>query len=101
MIERRQEIAMLKAIGFPPRSVTQMVLLENALAGLLAGAVSVIVVAVGLAALSRWVFTTKIGFSAGIAIIVLVIGALIAMLGAWLGSRRAVRLRPTEVLRNA
>lgn len=100
MIERRQEIAMLKAIGFPPRSVTQMVLLENALAGLLAGAVSVIVVAVGLAALSRWVFTTKIGFSAGIAITVLVIGALIAMLGAWLGSRRAVRLRPTEVLRN-
>ncbi|MBJ7608212.1 MAG: FtsX-like permease family protein [Candidatus Dormibacteraeota bacterium] len=100
MIERRQEIAMLKAIGFPPRSVTQMVLLENALAGLLAGAVSVIVVAVGLAALSRWVFTTQVGFSAGIAIAVLVIGALIAMLGAWLGSRRAVRLRPTEVLRN-
>ncbi|MDQ6747598.1 MAG: ABC transporter permease, partial [Candidatus Dormibacteraeota bacterium] len=101
MIERRREIAVMKAIGYSPRSVVAMVLLENAFSGLLAGSVSVVLVAVGLALLSHYTLITAITFSPGLATLVLFVAAAVAVVTAALASRRAVALRPTEVLRDA
>jgi putative ABC transport system permease protein len=100
VLERRRELAVLKSIGFTPRHVLGFVLLENALVGILAGAVSVILVAVGLALLSRYALQVSVNFDPVLAAGVVVAAAAMAMIIAYLSSRGPLRIRPVEAMRN-
>ncbi len=100
MLERRREIALLKAIGFTPGKVMQFVLVENALAGTLAGAVSVLAVVISLSVLSRIALDRAIGFDPVVAILVLLIAAALAVATSYAAARSPVRVRPLEALRN-
>lgn len=100
MMERRREIALFKAIGFGPGNVLRFVLVENALIGTLAGAVSVLAAAIGLALLSHFALQQAIGFDPVVAVIVLLIAAALAVVTAYLTARTPVRVRPLEALRN-
>jgi predicted lysophospholipase L1 biosynthesis ABC-type transport system permease subunit len=100
MLERRREIALFKAVGFSPRNVLQFVLVENALAGTLAGAVSVLMVVVTLGLISHFALTRAIGFDPVIAVLVLLGATVLAVTTAYLAARTAVRVRPLEALRN-
>jgi putative ABC transport system permease protein len=100
MLERRREIALFKAVGFGPRNVLQFVLVENALAGTLAGAVSVLMVVVTLGLISHFALTRAIGFDPVIAVLVLLGATVLAVTTAYLAARTAVRVRPLEALRN-
>jgi putative ABC transport system permease protein len=100
MLERRREIALLKAIGFGPGHVLRFVLLENALAGTLAGSMSVVTVASALSILSRIALDRQIGFDPGVATLVLILATLLAVGTAYLAARTPVRVRPIEALRN-
>jgi putative ABC transport system permease protein len=100
MLERRREIALFKAVGFGPRDVLRFVLVENALAGTLAGAVSVLMVVVTLGLISHFALTRAIGFDPVVAVLVLVGATILAVATAYLAARSAVRIRPLEALRN-
>jgi putative ABC transport system permease protein len=100
MLERRREIALLKAIGFGPRSVLQFVLVENALIGTLAGAVSVIAVVFALGLFSRLSLQRAIGFDPVVATLTLLLAAALAIVTAYITARGPVKIRPIEALRN-
>ena len=100
MLERRREIALYKAIGFGPGSVLRFVLVENALIGTLAGAVSVLATAIGLGILSHYALQQAIGFDPGVAVLVLAVATALAVTTAYLTARNPVRIRPLEALRN-
>jgi len=100
MLERRREIALYKAIGFAPANVVRFVLVENALAGLLAGSVSILLVVAALSLLSHFALQQAIGFDPLVATLVLLLAAALAVLTAYLAARAPVRIRPIEVLRN-
>jgi putative ABC transport system permease protein len=100
MLERRREIALFKAIGFSPNSVLQFVLVENALAGTLAGAVSVLGVVGALSILSRVALDQAIGFDPVVAALILVFAAVLAVATSYLAARAPINVRPIEVLRN-
>ncbi|MGH2443105.1 MAG: FtsX-like permease family protein, partial [Chloroflexota bacterium] len=100
MLERYREIALYKVIGFSPRSVLSFVLVENALAGTLAGGVSVGLVAAALAILSRTALQTTISFDPILAIYVVAGAMLLAIVTAYLLARGSVNVRPLDALRN-
>lgn len=100
MLERYREIAIYKAIGFQPGSVLRFVLLENALTGVIAGSVSVLLVAVALAALSHFALQTAIGFDPLLAVLVLAGASVLAVGVAYLSARSPIAIRPLEALRN-
>ncbi|GAC1470222.1 MAG: ABC transporter permease [Chloroflexota bacterium] len=100
MMERRREIALYKAIGFGPNSVLRFVLVENALVGTLAGAVSILAVALALALISHFALQQAIGFDPVVAVLVMVVATVLAIGTAYLTARTPVRIRPLEALRN-
>lgn len=100
MLERRREIALLKAIGFGPGSVLRFVLVENALAGTLAGALSVVGVVAALTVFSRLALDRAIGFDPVVATLVLLFATILAVATAYLAARGPIRVRPLEALRN-
>lgn len=100
LLERRREIALLKAIGYGPGRVMQFVLVENALSGVLAGAVSVLVLMAALGLLSHFALGTPVAFDPLVAVLVLVASAALAIVTAYLAARGPVKLRSLEVLRN-
>jgi ABC-type antimicrobial peptide transport system permease subunit len=100
MLERRREIALFKAIGFGPARVLQFVLLENAILGSLAGAVSVLIAAILLALISHFALQQAVGFDPTVAVLVLGLAIVLAVVTAYLTARRPLRIRPIEALRN-
>lgn len=100
MLERRREIAIYKAIGFGPGAVLRFVLIENALIGTLAGAVSILAVAIALGLISRAALRQAVGFDPLVATLVLLLATALAVLTAYLAARHPLRIRPIEALRN-
>lgn len=100
MLERRREIALYKAIGFGPESVLRFVLVENALIGTLAGAVSVLALAIALGLLSHFALQRAVGFDPVVAVVVLIVATALAVVTAYLTARTPIRIRPLEALRN-
>jgi len=100
MLERRREIALFKSVGFRNRSVLGFVLLENALIGTLAGALSVLGVAIALALISHFALRRAVGFDPAVAVMVLVFATGLAAAIAYVAARGPVGVRPIEALRN-
>lgn len=99
VMERREEIGLMKAIGATPRQIARLFLLEAALCGILGGAVG----ATGGLALARLigiqVFQAPIVPNPVTFPFVLGLAVLVALLGAALPTRRAARLDPVVTLR--
>ncbi len=99
VMERRQEIGLMKAIGAEPRQIARQFLLEAGLYGLLGGAVGA---GAGLA-LARLIGTRV--FQASVVPnpvtfpFVLGLSMLVALVGAAVPTRRAARLDPVATLR--
>jgi ABC-type antimicrobial peptide transport system permease subunit len=66
----------------------------------MAGAVSVLVVAIALGILSHFALQQAIGFDPWLAILVLVVATALAVATAYLAARAPIRVRPLEALRN-
>ena len=103
VVERRQQIGMLRAIGFPTELVSLSLLIEAAFVvglGVLCGTLLGIPLAYKL-------FTNEAGSSADVAFMVpwqiigtiLVSTVAVALLMTWLPSRQAGRIAPAEALR--
>jgi putative ABC transport system permease protein len=99
VMQRREEIGLMKAIGAEPHQIARQFLLEAALCGLLGGLMGV----TGGLALARLVGTQV--FQAPIAPhpvtlpVGLILALLVAVLGAALPTRRAARLDPVLTLK--
>ncbi|MFE4973196.1 ABC transporter permease [Kitasatospora sp. NPDC056651] len=103
--QRRQETAMLRAVGATPRQVRSLILGEAlvvALAAALSGCATGLAVA---PALASWLVdrgAAPSGFRAQPAVLPLLLaasgGLAVALLGAYTASRRAGRVRPVEAL---
>jgi putative ABC transport system permease protein len=104
VVERRQEIGMLRAIGFHRTVISRAFVIESAVIvviGVFAGAIS------GL--LLSWILMTGEEFSGGaeidflvpwnLIIITLVLAIAAALLMAWIPARQAARVLPAEALR--
>ncbi|MFE6056677.1 FtsX-like permease family protein [Kitasatospora sp. NPDC056446] len=103
--QRRQETAMLRAVGATPRQVRALVLGEAlvvAVAASLAGCTLGLAVAPAIAAWLVDQGAAPSGFHAEPAVLPLLLaasgGLLVALLGAYAASRRAGRVRPVEAL---
>jgi putative ABC transport system permease protein len=103
VVERRQQIGMLRAIGFPTELVSLSMLIEAAFVvgiGVLCGTVLGIPLAYNL-------FTNEAGSAADVSFVVpwqiigpiLVSTMAVALLMTWLPSRQAGRIAPAEALR--
>ncbi|MGF1426924.1 ABC transporter permease [Kitasatospora sp. LaBMicrA B282] len=103
--QRRQETAMLRAVGATPRQVRLLVLGE-ALVVALAAAVAGCLLGLAVApAIASWLIAkgaAPAGFQAQVAPVPLLLagagGLLVALLGAYTAARRAGRVRPVEAL---
>lgn len=99
MLERRRELGILKSVGYTSGSVLTEVLIENGVIGGLGAFLAMLLVALAMNLLGRFVFHTSFDIS-GLIVLVLILGAaLLAMVTAALVAYGAVRVRPLEVLR--
>jgi putative ABC transport system permease protein len=106
VVERRQQIGMLRALGFQRNTVSQAFVIESAIIvilGVLAGAVFGLILAYTL--MTSDDFTSGAPDSGGFIVpwgtmVVTLIGAVVAaLLMAWLPARQASRVVPAEALR--
>ncbi|MEO0559963.1 MAG: FtsX-like permease family protein [Bacteroidota bacterium] len=100
LVERRRELSVLKSIGYSARQVLQTVVLENALLGLIAGALGVGATVLSMVLLSNGADVEVTIYPSIVVILVLVsigLAAGSALLVAW----HPVRSRPLDVLRAA
>ena len=99
VLERRQEIGLMKALGAEPRQIARQFLLEAGVCGLMGGAVGA-AAGLGLARIiGTQVFGVPIAPNPVTVPFVLGLALLVALLGAALPTRRAARLDPVMTLR--
>lgn len=103
VLERTQEIGILRAVGWPPNRVIRMIIGEATLLSVAAAAVGVLTAALGLSLLT---LSPKVnGFiESRLSLLVIVKGLgitlLIGLLGGVYPAVRAARLLPTEAIRH-
>ncbi|MEM0964331.1 MAG: ABC transporter permease, partial [Bacteroidota bacterium] len=99
LVERRTELAVLKAVGYSSGRVLGLVAIETAIVGAFAGSVGAVgaVIAVQLVGAS---FDVNVSVAPGIAAAAAIGAALLAVATALVVASGAVRVRPLAVLRS-
>ena len=100
MVERQREMGILKAVGYSSRSVLAVILLENGLLGLLAGAGGVAATAGVIPILDRLQPALNMSFDPALALGMAALSVLLALAAAWSAAWGPTRARPLAVLRN-
>jgi ABC-type antimicrobial peptide transport system permease subunit len=96
VLERRRELALLRAVGYNTRRVSQMILAEAVL--LLAVGLGAGVLSAGLAIAPAW--TDGAGHGPGITLLMLILAvALAGLISSFFATRAAVRGRMLDALR--
>ncbi|GAA3241544.1 ABC transporter permease [Dactylosporangium siamense] len=113
VVQRRREVALLRAVGTTPRQVRRMVLTEAALVGTLGSAAGVVLGLGGARLLTRWLiglgisppwFDVRPALTPAVLVplaIALLTGVIVSLGGAATAAWRAGRVRPIEALREA
>ncbi|MER7754091.1 ABC transporter permease [Kitasatospora sp. NPDC097643] len=106
--QRRQEIAMLRAVGATPRQVVLLITGEAAVVALAAAVTGCLLALPGAPALAAWLVARGAapdGFTAhpaaGPMLLAAAVGLLVALLGAFTAALRAGRVRAVEALADA
>ncbi|MBB5940408.1 ABC transporter permease [Streptomyces zagrosensis] len=113
VIQRRREIALLRAVGATPKQVRKMVRNEALLVGILASAIGTVLGLFGAQLLADMLIDMdispswfEVGFSTHWTVLAplagaFLVGLMVALGGASASSRRAGNIRPIEALREA
>ncbi|MGH9482302.1 MAG: ABC transporter permease [Terriglobales bacterium] len=99
VLERREEIALMKAVGAQDRAIGALFFAEAALLGLGGGAVGYALGELLAVVIARQVLGHGIGWKPALAPLILALAALVALLGSWHPLRRAMRVDPAVALR--
>jgi putative ABC transport system permease protein len=104
VVERRQQIGMLRALGFQRNSVAQAFVIESAIVvilGVLSGAVLGLILAYQLMTSDDFTDGVSIDFSVPwlTIIVTLIVAIVAALMMAYLPARQAARVLPAEALR--
>ncbi|RJL32281.1 ABC transporter permease [Bailinhaonella thermotolerans] len=106
--QRRREFGLLRAVGATPRQIRRTVYGEALAVGLVAAPLGVALGALAAPVLGGLLVEAElqppsftVGFSPWPPIAAFLLGLVVALLGAWSGSRRAAGARPLEALREA
>lgn len=106
--QRTKEFALLRALGASRRQVTNSVVLEALLIGILGSLIGV-VVGGGLVVLIRLVLGAQgmdlpaggLGLSIPAVVVPLILGTLVTVISAWAPARRAGSIKPVEAMRSS
>lgn len=99
IVERRQEVGLMKALGAEPREIARLFLLEAGVAGLAGGGLGALVGAALARAIGVWVFGTPIVPHPLLLPAVLGVAVGIALLGVSVPLRGALRVAPALALK--
>jgi putative ABC transport system permease protein len=99
MVQRRRELAVLKAVGFSRGRVLRLIALEHGFLGLLGGASGLAAAWAALQVINRLQPRAEISMDPLVAVSVGLIAIGLAIVSAALSAQRAVRSRPLAVLR--
>ncbi len=98
IMERAQEIGLLKALGASNRLIFQQFIAESSLVGLISGVLGFIAGIILAQFVSYSLFESTVGFSWITLPVVVLISILVAILGSILPCRLIAKLHPAEVL---
>ncbi len=98
LVERRRELGVLKAVGYSAQQVLRMLLLENALLGVVGGGLGV-AAAVATLATIRATADIPLTLYPGVPAVLVAVAVLLSAGSAGLVAWSAVRARPLDVLR--
>jgi len=99
MIERRSEVALMKALGATNLVMSGIFLAEQLVLAVVGGAIGFALGTVLARALGASVFGTPASFRVALLPVVLGLAALVALLGSAIPLRRAARFEPAPILR--
>jgi ABC-type antimicrobial peptide transport system permease subunit len=99
MLERRRELGILKSVGYTSSTVLSEVLIENGVIGGLGATLAMMLAALAINVLGRFVFNASFSVNSPIVLLLILGAALLAMITAALVAYGSVRVRPLEVLR--
>ncbi len=99
MIERRSEVALMKALGATNLVMSGIFLAEQLVLAVVGGAIGFALGTVLARALGASVFGTPASFRVALLPVVLGLAALVALLGSVIPLRRAARFEPAPILR--
>jgi putative ABC transport system permease protein len=100
MVERRREMGILKAVGFTASRVLGTLLIENAMLGLLGGALGMVGVGIAIWWINNAQPQANLSLSPLLVLLMIGVSIALAMLSAALVAWRPTHIRPLEVLRN-
>ena len=103
--QRTKEFALLRALGASRRQITNSVVVESAIVGLL-GSIVGVVAGMGLVAIIKAVMSAKgmafdggLGLSVSAIVVPIILGTIVTVVSAWAPARRAGRVQPVEAMR--
>lgn len=99
VVERRDEIALMKAIGARDGAVGWLFICEAAVLGLGGGLAGYLLGELAAAQLARGVFGSGAGWNPVVLPLVLLLAGLVVIAGSWGALRRAARTQPAVILR--
>ncbi|MEM1056458.1 MAG: FtsX-like permease family protein [Bacteroidota bacterium] len=99
LVERRRELGVLKAVGYTAGQVLRVLVLENALLGIVGGGLGV-AAAVATMAVIEITAETDLALYPGVSVLLVGVSVALAAGSALLVAARPVRQRPLEVLRS-
>lgn len=99
MVERRQELGVLKALGYSSRQVLTTVVLENALTGAIGGSTGVLGLALAIPLINRSASGAELSLHPLQGVVLVLVATVCAALAALLVAWRPSHLRPLAVLR--
>jgi putative ABC transport system permease protein len=100
VLERRGEIALMKAVGAQDRAIGALFLSEAALLGVGGGAIGYVAGELLAAVIARHVLGHAVAWKPALAPLILLLGAAVTLAGSLQPLRRAMRIEPATALRS-